>query len=27
MRSRYTVKDSETGDMLTFYDDRPAERH
>jgi hypothetical protein len=27
MRSRYTVRDSETGDMLTFYDDRPTERH
>ena len=27
MRSRYTVKDSNTGDLLTFYDDRPTERH
>jgi hypothetical protein len=27
MKSRYTVRDSITGDMLTFYDDRPAERH
>jgi hypothetical protein len=27
MKSRYTVRDSDTGDMLTFYDDRPAERH
>lgn len=27
MKSRYKVKDSVTGDMLTFYDDRPTERH
>lgn len=27
MKSRYTVKDSQTGDLLTFFDDRPAERH
>ena len=27
MKSRYTVKDAQTGDMLTFYDDRPTERH
>jgi len=27
MKSRYSVKDEQTGDMLTFYDDRPAERH
>lgn len=26
MKSRYTVKDSVTGDLLTFYDDRPTER-
>jgi len=26
MRSRYSVRDSRTGDLLTFYDDRPAER-
>lgn len=26
MRSRYTVRDSNTGDLLTFYDDRPTER-
>lgn len=27
MKSKYTVRDSNTGDMLIFYDDRPAERH
>ena len=27
MKSRYSVKDEQTGDMLTFYDDRPTERH
>jgi len=26
MRSRYSVRDSRTGDLLTFYDDRPATR-
>ena len=26
MKSKYTVRDSQTGDMLVFYDDRPAER-
>jgi hypothetical protein len=26
MKSRYTVRDSKTGDLLTFYDDRPATR-
>jgi hypothetical protein len=26
MRSNYTVRDSRTGDLLTFYDDRPATR-
>jgi hypothetical protein len=26
MKSRYTVRDSNTGDLITFYDDRPAER-
>ena len=26
MRSRYSVRDSNTGDLITFYDDRPAER-
>jgi hypothetical protein len=26
MKSKYTVKDSQTGEMMIFYDDRPAER-
>lgn len=26
MRSKYSVRDSRTGDLLTFYDDRPAKR-
>jgi predicted transcriptional regulator len=26
MKSRYTVRDSNTGDLITFYDDRPASR-
>ena len=26
MRSRYSVRDSNTGDLITFFDDRPAER-
>lgn len=26
MKSKYTVRDSKTGEMLTFYDDRPATR-
>jgi hypothetical protein len=26
MRSRYSVRDSRTGDLLVFFDDRPAER-
>ena len=25
-QSKYTVRDSNTGDMITFYDDRPSER-
>jgi len=27
MKSKYTVRDSRTGELLTFYDDRPATRH
>lgn len=27
MKSRYTMKDDTTGDTLTFFDDRPTERH
>lgn len=26
MKSKYTVRDSNTGDLITFYDDRPATR-
>ena len=26
MRSKYSVKDSNTGELITFFDDRPAER-
>jgi hypothetical protein len=26
MKSKYTVRDSRTGDLLTFYDDRPTTR-
>jgi hypothetical protein len=26
-KSKYTVRDSNTGDMITFFDDRPSERH
>lgn len=26
MKSKYTVRDSNTGELITFYDDRPAER-
>jgi len=26
MRSKYTVPDEKTGDIITFFDDRPAER-
>lgn len=26
MKSRYSVRDSQTGDLMVFYDDRPAER-
>jgi len=26
MKSKYTVRDSNTGELLTFYDDRPATR-
>lgn len=26
MKSNYTVRDSRTGELLTFYDDRPATR-
>jgi len=26
MKSKYTVRDSQTGEMMIFYDDRPAER-
>src|SRR5688572_6716021 len=26
MKSSYTVRDSRTGDLLTFYDDRPPKR-
>ena len=26
MKSRYSVRDSNTGELITFYDDRPAER-
>lgn len=26
MKSKYTVRDSQTGELITFYDDRPATR-
>lgn len=26
MKSKYTVRDSQTGDLLVFYDDRPVQR-
>jgi hypothetical protein len=26
MKSKYTVRDTQTNELLTFYDDRPAER-
>jgi hypothetical protein len=26
MKSKYTVRDSNTGELITFYDDRPATR-